>query len=98
MIDVQKEVEVCKTYLVLRNFQSSTVKMYSRTLSIFPNFCNERFCGNYTFNRAKSKPKPRFIFKTSNEHKLNMNFKDINSEFYQNALRSHLKFPILLIK
>lgn len=46
MIDVIKEVEVYKTHLILRNYQSSTVKMYSRTLSIFLNFCNARYGGN----------------------------------------------------
>lgn len=46
MIDVKKEVELYNTYLILRNYQPSTVKMYSRTLSIFLNFCNDRFGGN----------------------------------------------------
>jgi len=45
MIDVKKEEEIYKTYLILRNFQPSTVQMYTRTLSIFLSFCNKRFGG-----------------------------------------------------
>jgi integrase/recombinase XerD len=46
MIDVKKEQETYKTYLVLRNYQPSTVKMYMRTLGIFLSFCNDRFGGH----------------------------------------------------
>lgn len=45
MIDIKKEEEAYKTYLLLRNYQPSTVQMYTRTLNLFLRFCNTRFGG-----------------------------------------------------
>ena len=43
MIDIKKELQEYKTYLVLRNFQPSTLQMYGRTLDIFLSYCNLHF-------------------------------------------------------
>lgn len=45
MIDISKEVLSYKSYLRLRNFQSSTVVMYSRTLQIFLTYIAQEYPG-----------------------------------------------------
>ncbi len=43
MIDVKEEVQALRTHLRLSNFQKSTVSMYTRTLSVFLEYCNTNY-------------------------------------------------------
>ncbi len=45
MIDVSKEVLASNSYLKLRNFQPSTIVIYSRTLQIFLTYVTQKYPG-----------------------------------------------------
>jgi len=82
MIDTKKEISSYKAYMTLRNFKSSTVKAYCRTMDHFFEFANVSHCDDLPTQDAVQ----RYLLKRIEDGK---SWSTINADY--SALRKYYK-------